>query len=66
MSLASLPSASFPADLCQIYWCPTQGAQDHQPLAEPFRYPVSLGGGGGGEEGNVQGEEQETDRDVVQ
>nr|XP_033713545.1 metaxin-1 isoform X2 [Tursiops truncatus] len=37
MSLASLPSASFPADLCQIYWCPTQGAQDHQPLAEPFR-----------------------------
>lgn len=62
MSLASLPSASFPADLCQIYWCPTQGAQDHQPLAEPFRYPVSLGG----EEGSVQGEEQETDRDVVQ
>lgn len=24
------------ADLCQIYWWPTQDAQDHQPLAEPF------------------------------
>ena len=43
MSLASLPSAFFPADLCQIYWCPTQGAQDHQPLAESFRYPVFQG-----------------------
>uniref|UniRef100_A0ABI7X0B2 Metaxin-1 n=1 Tax=Felis catus TaxID=9685 RepID=A0ABI7X0B2_FELCA len=31
------PGQSGRADLCQIYWCPTQGVQDHQPLAEPFR-----------------------------
>lgn len=53
MSVAFLSSVYFPVDLCQIYWCPTQGAQDHQPLAKPFRYTMSLVGKG--KEGNALG-----------
>lgn len=59
--LATFCFLPHPADLCQIYWCSTQGTQDCQSLAEPFRYPASPPPQGGRwlRGGRVQGEEQE-------